>query len=231
MKFRLSPELVENIPGLTVAVLVLRNVHNERYSSAVGQLLRGACAIKKKALSDPDNLKNLHSQLEKLSFEDKTLPEIKRFEKDIVKVLQDNLPEPDNNLNCLTKFFSIKNQIPMQAKDLDELKGDLEISFFTPQKNGEPEDVHLHKDTHNFVAWFINVGVHSKEEFDQLPKDYLALVNKYCGCGEHDIYYLTANMPEVDLEYGPKTEEIETEEPEPSPPPRARKRTRTTRGG
>lgn len=201
MLLKLNSQVTEKIPGMLVAVIVLKNLYNVKKTTAVEQLLRGVCAQRKSELKNEEKAKEINSVLHRTRFSSKVLPETQLLESNIRKITRSRETASKNNLHSLVHYLSLKYMLPAFAYDLDNVWKDLEISFITPKAGKRSEDIDLTPETVHMVIWFINAGSQTKEDFMLLPKDFAATIQKYCGGTEADIHFLDADTPEVDLGY------------------------------
>lgn len=201
MKLRLHPQLVEKIPGIVVAALVIQNINNARKNSTVAQLLRGVCEEKKRELKNEKKLANVTSALEHISCDGQVLSEGYLLESMLKKALKGTEIKSENNLLDVAHYVGLKYLTPVFGRDLDEVDRDLEVAFFTPQKKKKAPDMDYSRDTKNMVLWLVDIGTHNKEGFMALPETFTKLIHKYCGGKIADVYWLNAENPEADLGY------------------------------
>ncbi len=201
MKLRLSPELTKKIPGITVAAVVIKNIRNERKSSMVTQLLRGACAQRKIEFKNEQKKKDILASLEKGHIGAVMLHEVQLLESKLRKISNNRELEMSNNLDGLCSYLSIKNLVPFFARDLDLVGNDLEIGLIKPKQGKHPEDFTFLPETRHMVLWLIDIGSMDKEDFIKLPDECIKAVQKYCQGVTDNIYILNADTPEADLNY------------------------------
>jgi arginyl-tRNA synthetase len=201
MKFKINNEVLHNIPGLQVAVMVFKNIHNQKKTSAATQLLRGACAQRSNQLKNENAAKEIQSLFSKTKVGNKVLSEVQLMESVLRKIAKGKEILPKDNLYNLVNYFGLKFLTPVFGHDLDAVEKDLEVSFIEPKQGKRPHDVIFASDTVHSVIWFLNVGSKGKEEFIHLPDEAVSLVQKYCGGTEAEIFILDAENKEVDLGY------------------------------
>lgn len=201
MKFRISKKVCEKIPGIQVTVLIFKNLKNTRMIGAAEQLLRGACAQRKTEWKNEEKYKIVAGILAKTHVDSQTMSEAQLLESTVRKIKRGKPPAGKNNLHALAHYLSIKYLVPLQCRDLDEAEKDIELDFITPKKGKRAQDMEVEKDTTMAAVWFFDVGSQQKEEFKQLPQEFAAVIQKYCGGSEPEVYSLNCHSPEVDLGY------------------------------
>ncbi|MBU0667613.1 arginine--tRNA ligase [Patescibacteria group bacterium] len=201
MKFKISSVVCDKIPGIQVAVLVFRNLKNNRKSSPAMQLLCGAWAQKKSEWKNDDKFKYVNELIKKTQVDGQILPETQLLESTARKIKRGNIREGKNNLYALAHYLSIKYMVPLSCEDLDLMEKDLQLDFITPSKGKKARDFNVTEKTENAVFWLIDVGNQSREDFTKLPDQFASVINKYCGGGDPSIFMLNCDNREVDLEY------------------------------
>ncbi|MCC7197118.1 arginine--tRNA ligase [Candidatus Peregrinibacteria bacterium] len=201
MKLLLNSEVIQSIPGVTVAAVVMKNVKNLRKTSTIASLLRGVCAEKKRELKDEDKKKMIQNLLKTGTQEGKTLSEVQLIKNLLNKIGTGKDVDSMNNLADLLHFLSIKYLIPTFARDLDQVEKDLEVAFIVPKKGKKVEDYDIVPETNHIVFWLVDIGSHLKEDFLRMPDMFAASVQKYCGGEKEAVYWLNADLKEIDLQY------------------------------
>lgn len=201
MKIRISQQVCNKLPGIQVAVIVLKDIQNLRKISTADMLLRGACAQCKSEWKDETKFKAVSQLIEQTQVEDLILPESQLLDGIVRKIKRGKPPEGKNNIHTLLHYFSIKHLVPLYGCDLDEVATDIEIDFTTPKKGKKPADILTTRETTNVIAWIIDVGSQPKEEFAKLPEEFIQTIQKYCGGKEAELQILSCGAPEADLNY------------------------------
>jgi arginyl-tRNA synthetase len=207
MKIRLSDELFNKIPGLTAAVVLLKNIKNKRKSSNVGQLLRGVSAEKKRELASEVKKQGVDDLLKFTLSEGSVLGETYLLDSLLRKVAKGIEVESQNNVCDLAHYFSLKYTVPVQGQDIDMLEKDLEISFITPLKGKKAKDLQISKESTWVAFWLINIGNYSKEEFLKLAEEFAKLLKKYSE-GASEAFILNKEQPEADFQYVSRKEKM-----------------------
>jgi len=201
MKFLLQDEVVQSIPGVSAAVVVMKNVKNLRKTSTIASLLRGVCAEKKRELKDEDKKKMIQNLLKTGTQEGKTLPEVQLIKNLLNKIGTGKDVDSQNNISDLLHYLSIKYLIPTFGRDLDQVEKDLEVAYITPKKGKKVEDNDIIPETQHIVFWLVDIGSHPKEDFLKMPDLFASAIQKYCGGEKEAIYWLNADLMQVDLQY------------------------------
>jgi arginyl-tRNA synthetase len=214
MHFKISKEISQELPGIYAAVITVKNVSNTRFNTALTQLMNGAFTAKKNYFYDPAKQKQFNKYISAVSFQGKAIPQVRRLESLVKRAISGQVPKINDNLSAIAQFFSIKNFIPIDAEDLDEIDSDIILEFEEITKGKKTKGINLSKDTKNVAVWIINMGAQQKEEFDNLSYELAELINKYCGGEEPEINFVSAENPEIDLNYESEKEKNKTREPE-----------------
>jgi len=198
MYFKLSPQLLEKIPGLTATVIIIKNLPKWRKSSVVDQLLRGACAQKRNELQDKKKREDFFTKMEPFTIGEEKLAEALRLSNSVQTVLQGNFLEKKTNLASLLHLLAIKYLLPFGAADLDTVEYDVLIEL-TSRQLSENNDF-FSSDTVHAALWFINPGFYSEEEFAVIVQNAVQALQQYCG-GDLSTQMITSQNPQIDLEY------------------------------
>lgn len=210
MKLRLTPQILSAIPGLSAAVIIVKNLNNKRKSSSVEQLLRGACAQKRTQLkreSEREKFDQIIKKASNISTDNETgkqsqiLPEAQLLESVIKKISKEKDLPLENNLSGLIHYIGLKYLLPIFGHDLDQVEQDLEIDFISPKRGKKALDLEFTPDTKNAVFWLIDLGTIEKDRFAKLPGELAKLIEKYCKCDEQEIHFLNSETPQIDLNY------------------------------
>ncbi len=201
MKIRLSPEIIEKIPGITVHVMVFNDIRNGKKISNISQLLRGAIAEKKRELKDEVKKKKIMGFLKNAMIDNKTLKEAQLLKSSLNKIGLGREVVSENSMMDLAHYLSLKYLVPVLGRDLDSLERDLEINFIIPRQGKKAEDLDYTRETVKAVLWLIDIGSMPKEDFEKLPEEFSKVITKYCGGQKEAQYTLNADALEVDLNY------------------------------
>lgn len=201
MKIRLSDQVIKKFPGLNVAVIVIKNLNNQRRSSMIAQLLRGVCASKKFQLKKEEQKENLKNILNPTLSEGSILLESTLLDSFIKKVIKGTEIKSENNLMDISHHLILKYLVPTHGSDLDQIGKDLEIDFIIPKKGKKIPGLNFTQETRNIALWIVNVGGYDKESFENIALDFAKTIQKYCSGLLDDIYYLNADNLEADLNY------------------------------
>ncbi len=201
MKIRLSPDLLQKIPGIRVGVLVVKNIKNVRKASIVSSLLRGVCAEKKRELDKEDRKEKITSHLKKTMIEGEVLAETQLLDSLLRKIQQGKEVKSENNALDIVHYLSLKYITPALGQDLDQTEKDIEIGFIVPKKGKKARDFDYTPETLHMVMWFVDIGTMDKEMFDRLPEEFAKTITKYCGGTPEEMFMLSVDNPEVDLNY------------------------------
>lgn len=207
MKLSINSGVYTRLQNIKVAGLVFKNLQNQKKISVIEQLLRGACAQKKKELKDEEKAKTLAEYFENAKIDKQTLPEIQLLESNIRKIERRKNIESKNNLHALLHFFALKWNIPVYAKDLDQVETDISLDFIQLQKGKRAQDIELSPKTQNIVIWITNIGNIADENFQSMSKELSSLISKYCGGEVSSNFILDNEKPEIDLDYMSSKEE------------------------
>lgn len=201
MKIRIDQKVIEQIPGINIAVLVFKNVNNGKKRSNVSQLLRGLVAGKKQELKKEDKKTRINEILRNTIIGTDIMKETRLLKVNLNKITTGKEIDTGNTLTDLVHYLSIKYIIPVLGRDMDQVEKDLEIKFITPKKGQKVEDVDYTKDTKNAVIWLIDSGSMPKEDFEKIPDEFARVIEKY---GESKLelkYILNVDNQEADLGY------------------------------
>lgn len=212
MKIRIKHEVLEKIPGIQVAVIVFKNINNERKNSAVTALLRGVCAQRRSQLKNEEKARDFATNVNKTKPDGKVIPEVQLMESITRKIARGKEIEPKDNLYNLIHYTGLKYMSPVFGSDLDDTEKDIEIGFIKPKQGKRPEDIITYRETKHAVLWYIDIGVMPKEEFVETPMEAAAIVQKYCGGTEAEVQVLTIDAPEYDLGYESEKEKVYREQ-------------------
>lgn len=211
MKFRLQNEIINAIPGLQIGLIVLKNLQNSRKNSTIEQLLRGLGAEKKRQFKDEKKKAELEAFLFKAHLDKKVLTEA-QFLEESMKTAANGKDLPfKNNLDGLRLYIGLRNNFPSGLCDLDQLEKDLEINFAEPKPKPSLKPV-TSSETIQAAMWFINLGSSTKEDFESIINESVKIIQKYSQTQEMAIYFLGAELQEVDLEYVSEKEKLYLEE-------------------
>ncbi len=200
MKIKLSPELVSSIPGIKVAVLVLKNVKNDKKSSNVSQLLRGVCAQRKLQMKNEEKKKEILTILNHGKVRELMLPEVQLLESKMRRAATREI-QLQNNLEGILNYLGIKYLVPIFGQDLDQTEKDLSIELIKPKQGKHPLDFSFNPDTKHVVVWLVDIGSMEKERFAALPQEFVKTIQKYCSGLGDNITMLDADNQEADLGY------------------------------
>ncbi len=189
------------MPGIQIGVLVIKNLKNERKYTTVDQLLRGVCAQRKTELKNDNRNKQIQNLFNAAKDGNNVLPESQLLESNIKKIGRAREIKSPNNLYALIHYLGLKYMVPVFAYDLDAIGQDIRIDFIEAKQGKRPDDIELSPETRHAVIWFINLGSQTKEDFNELPEEFINLISKYCGGSDANVYFLDADNTEIDLEY------------------------------
>jgi len=201
MKIRLSPEIIEKIPGIHVSVMVFKGIRNTKKVSNVTQLLRGLVAGKKREMKDEEKKKNIQNLLKTGSIDNKTFREVQLLKSNLSKITLGREMESDNSLLDLVHYLGLKYLVPLHGCDLDLAEKDFTIELFVPRQGKKAEDLEITRETDKLVIWFIDIGTQPKEEFEKLREECAKVILKYVGGAKEADYTLNVDTPEADLNY------------------------------
>jgi len=201
MKIRLTPDLLQKIPGIRVGVLVVKNIKNIRKASIVSSLLRGVCAEKKRDLSSDEKQEKISEYLKRTMVDNQLLAETHLLNTLLRKIQQGKEIKSENNAQDIAHYLSFKYLAPALGRDLDQTEKDIEIGFITPKKGKKAQDFDYSPETLHLVMWFVDIGTQEKEVFEKLPQEFAKTIAKYCAGTPQETFILTVDNPEADLNY------------------------------
>lgn len=208
MKILIKQDVINKIPGIQVAVVIMKNIANQRTNSAVSALLRGVCAQKRTFLKNEQKSKEFNLHIGKTKYDNKVLPEVQLMESSCRKIVKGKDITPQDNLYNLIHYIGLKFMSPVFGRDLDQTEKDIEIDFITPKQGKRPEDIVMARDTKHVVLWYLDIGSLSKEEFAKTPMEAAAIIEKYCGGTDAEVHIIRADAPEFDLGYESEKEKV-----------------------
>lgn len=212
MKLRLSSELIEKIPGITVGALVIKNIRNQKKSSSVTQLLRGVCAQRKVQWKNEEKKKEIASLLNCGHVGEKTLPEVQLLESRLRRVGNNREIGHTNNLQGILNYLALKNLVSVFGYDLDDVEKDIEVRLIKPKQGKHPDDYTFLPETNHIIVYLIDIGASDKEKFTKYPSEFSKTIQKYCFGNEDNLFILNADQPEVDLNYVSEKEKAYAQE-------------------
>jgi arginyl-tRNA synthetase/DNA/RNA-binding domain of Phe-tRNA-synthetase-like protein len=201
MKIRLSPEIIEAMPGIAVHALVFSNLRNQKKISAVSQLLRGVIAKKRQELKNEETKKKIMGFIRNAQIDNKTINEAQLLKATLNKIGLGREIKSENPLKDLAHYLALKYVVPVFGGDLDLACKDFEIAFTVTRQGKRAEDVDFVPETERAVVWLVDIGSMPREEFMQLPEEFKKVILKYCGGSLTAEYTLDAKTMEGDLLY------------------------------
>ncbi len=201
MKIRLTPDLLQKIPGIRVGVLVIKNVKNMRKNSVVAGLLRGVSAEKKREMAREDRKEKIGAHLKQTMVDNQVLAETHLLDSMLRKIHQGKEIKSENNAQDIARYLSLKYLTPALGRDLDQTEKDIEIGFIIPKKGKKALDFDYLPETLHMAMWFVDIGTQDREIFEKLPLEFSKTITKYCGGAMAENFILTVDNPEVDLNY------------------------------
>jgi arginyl-tRNA synthetase len=201
MKIRLTKEIIEAFPGISVHALVFDGLRNERKISTVSQLLRGVVAEKKRELKDEEKKKKIMGFIKNTGVDNKTLREAQLLKASLNKIGLGRDVKPENPLKDLAHYLALKYVVPVLGNDLDQAFRDIEIGFTVTRQGKRAEDLDYLPETKKAVIWLVDIGSMPKEDFAKLPEEFKKVIIKYCRGNLEAEYTLDAGTPEADLQY------------------------------
>jgi arginyl-tRNA synthetase len=201
MKIRINPEVTEQIPGINISVMVIRNIRNDKKRSDVSQLLRGLIAGKKRELKSEVNKAKINEILRRTTIGNQMLAETRLLKSSLNKIVTGKNLAATDSLTDMVNYLSIKYIVPVMGYDLDQVEKDLEVSLIVPKQGKKSAEFDFSRETKNIVLWLVNTGSVSKEEFEKLPDEFGKLISKYCGGITEAVYALNVDNGESDLNY------------------------------
>ncbi len=132
MKFKISPEIFQNYPGLHIGVIVAKNVNNQGSDPEIAPLLRKAeQEIRQVPNIEPvnsfpkiDSWREAHRKFG--SSPKKAAPSVQAIVRRVVK--GGELPNI-NKLVDLYNYISLKYIVPAGGEDLDLCRGDIQLTY------------------------------------------------------------------------------------------------------
>jgi arginyl-tRNA synthetase len=212
MKIRLTPEIIEALPGISVHALVFDNLRNERKTSTVSQLLRGVVAEKKRELKDEEKKKKIMGLIKNAQLENRTLNEAQLLKSNLNKISLGREIKPENTFKDIAHYLGLKYVVPVFGGDLDLASRDFEIGFKVTRQGKRADDLDYLPETKKAVLWLVDIGSMPKEDFAKLPEEFKKVILKYCGGNLEAEYKLDADTLEADLGYVSKKETEYAEE-------------------
>lgn len=201
MKIRLTPDLIQKIPGIRVGVLVIKNIKNVRKNSVVAGLLRGVTAEKKSEMAKEDRQEKITTHLRQTAVDNRVLAETHLLESMLRKAQQGKEIKSENNAQDIAHYLCLKYLTPALGRDLDQTEKDIEVGFITPKKGKKAQDFDFNPQTLHLVMWFVDIGTQDKEVFEKLPEEFAKAMTKYCGGTAEEMFMLNIDNPEADLNY------------------------------
>jgi len=201
MKIRLTPDLLQKIPGIRVGVLVVKNIKNLRKNSVVAGLLRGVSAEKKRDMNKEDRKEKIAMHLKQTMIDNEVLAETNLLDSMLRKSQQGKEIKSENNAQDIAHYLMLKYLTPSLGRDLDQTEKDLDIGFIVPKKGKKTQDFDYSPETLHIVMWFVDIGILDREVFEKLPDEFSKTITKYCGGTTAESFILTVDNPEMDLNY------------------------------
>ncbi len=201
MKIRLTPDLLQKIPGIRVGVLVIKNIRNVRKNSVVAGLLRGVTAEKKREMAKEERQEKITAHLRQTAVDNQVLAEAHLLESMLRKAQQGKEIKSENNAQDIAHYLSLKYLTPALGRDLDQTEKDIEVGFITPRKGKKAQDFDFSQQTLHLVMWFVDIGTMEKEMFEKLPEEFAKTITKYCSGTVEEKFLLNIDNPEADLNY------------------------------
>jgi arginyl-tRNA synthetase len=136
MFLKVDSKIFQNYPELLLGVIVIKDMDNAKKQTAITQLMSGACAQQKNKFAKDDLEINPTIKVWRETYQNfgadpsKSPCSVEALLKRVIK--GDQIPKI-NTLVDLYNYFSIKNIMPIGGEDLDQLCGDVKLTF----SNGE----------------------------------------------------------------------------------------------
>lgn len=201
MKIRLTPDLLQKIPGIRVGVLVIKNIKNTRKASIVSSLLRGVCAEKKREMTKEDRKEKINAHMKQTMVDSMVLAETHLLDGMLRKIQQGKEIKSENNAQDIAHYLALKFLTPALGQDLDRTEKDIEVGFIVPRKGKKARDFDYTPETLHIVMWFVDIGTQDKEVFEKFPQEFAKTITKYCAGTPAEAFMLTVDNPEADLNY------------------------------
>lgn len=132
MKFIVDKEILQHYPSLHLGVILLKNFDNSKRISVISNLFRGVCREKGrdftgKKIEDDPRIKVWKKTYKSFDFD--TVKHISNLEFLLQQAIQGREQPSNNSLIDICNFISLKYCIPIQNHDIDQLCGDLKLTY------------------------------------------------------------------------------------------------------
>jgi len=229
MKLVIDEQITKNYPTVSFGIVLAKSVNNERKTVALEQIFNGMSAqvrnkIKKSELSSMPKISNWENVYKDIS--------AKTYQTNLEKLLKEvlsNRPVPFvDNLAKIRDYFMIKWQLPIICFSLNDIYGDIELTFegrdivykdqasvLTKKWNSEQlERGNLSRETDSAVFIIENLGILEPEALKESLNELGAMIQKYCFGSDIEVDTIVPPHKEKDLGVPGLSEAPEGTEPE-----------------
>lgn len=214
MKLVINEKIIESYPTVSFGVVICKAVNNERKTVALEQIFNGISAqiqnkIKKSDLDSMPRISNWQNVYKDIS--------AKTYQTNLEKLLRNVLSkhevEFNDNLSKIRDYFMIKWQLPVICFSLNDIYGDIELTYegrdivykdqgsvLTKKWNSEQlERGAVNRETDSCVFIIENLGILQEEDLKEKLQELALMVQKYCFGSEIDEDVIVPPHKEKDL--------------------------------